>query len=226
MIKAGIVGLGWWGKTLVEGVADSEAIRFVAGAARTHSDDIKKFSSDNKLQLYKSYEELLKHPGLDAVVLATPHSLHIPQVVAAAQAGKHVFCEKPFALTKAEAEEGVEAVKKAGVTLGLGYNRRWHPEMTKLRNQIDSGDLGPILHCEATLTFPNALFLKPDAWRADRHETPCGGLTPMGVHAVDGMIDLCGAIDEVYRQSIRRVVVVDAIYSSTTQFCMRYGQSR
>ena len=70
---------------------------------------------------------------------------------------KHVFCEKPFALTRAGAERAVNAVKKAGVTLGLGYNRRWHPEMTKLRKQIDSGELGVILHVEATMTFPNAL---------------------------------------------------------------------
>jgi predicted dehydrogenase len=225
VIKAGIVGLGWWGKTLVEGVADSDEMRFVAGAARTHRDDIKDFAKQNELALYASLEELLKHPELDAVVLATPHSLHIPQVVAAAEAGKHVFCEKPFALTGAEAEEGVAAVKKAGVTLGLGYNRRWHPEMTKLRDQIDSGDLGTILHVEATMTFPNALFLKPDAWRADREETPCGGLTPMGVHAVDGMIDLCGAIDEVYCQSFRRVVAVDSDDTTSILFRMKEGMS-
>ena len=96
------------------------------------------------------------------------------------------------------------------MTLGLGYNRRFHPEMTKLREQIRSGDLGTILHVEATMTFPNALMLKPDAWRAQREETPCGGLTPMGVHAIDGMIDLCGPIASVYCQSFRRVVAVDA----------------
>ncbi len=84
---------------------------------------------------------------------------------------------------------------KAGVTLGLGYNRRFHPEMTALRNKIQSGDLGTVLHFEATMTFPNALMLKPDAWRAQKDETPCGGLTPMGVHAIDGMIDLGGEID-------------------------------
>src|SRR5690606_41387767 len=99
---------------------------------------------------------------------------------------------------------------KAGATLGLGYNRRWHPEVVKLREQIDSGELGVILHVESTMTFPNALLLKPEAWRADKHETPCGGLTPMGVHAIDGMIDLCGPIDEVYCQSFRRVVAIDA----------------
>jgi predicted dehydrogenase len=225
VIKAGIAGLGWWGKTLVEGVADSKDIRFVAGSARNHTDDITAFSKQYEFELYKSFEDMLKHPGLDAVVLATPHSLHVPQTIAAAKAGKHVFCEKPFALSGAEAREAVDAVEKAGVTLGLGYNRRWHPEMTKLRNMIDSGDLGIVLHVEATMTFPNALLLKPDAWRASREETPCGGLTPMGVHAVDGMIDLCGPIDEVYCQSFRRAVSIDADDTTSILFRMKEGMS-
>ena len=130
------------------------------------------------------------------------------QVIAAARAHKHVFCEKPFALTAAEAQDAVDAAQQAGITLGLGYNRRFHPEMTKLRNRIRSGDLGVIMHAEATMTFPNALLLKADAWRAQKDETPCGGLTPMGVHAIDGMIDLCGEIETVFCQSFRRAVAV------------------
>src|SRR5262249_12248072 len=86
----------------------------------------------------------------------------------------------------------------------LGYNRRFHPEMTKLRERIRSGGLGVILHVEATMTFPNALLLQPTQWRAHREETPCGGLTPMGVHAIDGMIDLCGRIEHVYCQGDER----------------------
>jgi predicted dehydrogenase len=226
VIRAGIVGLGWWGKTLVEAVADgNKEIEFVAGATRTHSDDAKQFAQAHGLKLYSGYEQLLEDAKVDAVVLATPHSLHVQQVVAAAACGKHVFCEKPFALTKAGAEEAVSAVDKAGVALGLGYNRRWHPEMTKLREKIDDGELGVILHCEATMTFPNALMLKADAWRASREETPCGGLTPMGVHAVDGMIDLCGPIDEVYCQSFRRVVEIDADDTTSILFRMKAGMS-
>jgi len=226
MINAAIVGLGWWGRTLVEAVSgQSDRMRFVAGTTRTVSDDVKAFAEQHKLRLYSSFDEVLAAPDVDAVVLATPHSMHVQQVVAAAAKGKHVFCEKPFALTKAEAEEAVAAVKKAGIALGLGYNRRWHPEMTKLRDRIRNGDLGVILHVEATMTFPNALFLKPEAWRADRHETPCGGLTPMGVHAVDGMIDLCGPIDEVYCQSFRRVVEIDADDTTSVLFRMKEGMS-
>lgn len=226
MINAAIVGLGWWGRTLVEAISgQSERMRFVAGSTRTLNDDVKGFAEQHKLKLYSSYEEMLEDPGIDAVVLATPHSLHVPQVIAAAGKGKHVFCEKPFALTKAEAEEAVAAVKRAGVALGLGYNRRWHPEMRKLREKIASGDLGVILHVETTMTFPNALFLKPEAWRANREETPCGGLTPMGVHAIDGMIDLCGPIDEVYCQSFRRVVQIDADDTTSVLFRMKEGMS-
>ncbi len=221
-----MVGLGWWGRTIVESVQnDSDVIRFVAGATRTRSAETAAFAEQQKLRLADSFEALLSDKDVDAIVLATPHSLHSPQVVAAAKAGKHVFCEKPFALTKSDAEIAVDAVQKAGVTLGLGYNRRFHPEMTALRQRIDSGDLGTVLHVEATMTFPNALFLKADAWRADKDETPCGGLTPMGVHAIDGMIDLCGPIESVFCQSFRRVVAVDSDDTTSMLFRMQDGPS-
>jgi predicted dehydrogenase len=97
--------------------------------------------------------------------------------------------------------------------------------MTALREKIRSGEIGTVLHFEATMTFPNALFLKPEAWRADREETPCGGLTPMGVHAIDGMIDLGGEIDAVFCQSFRRVVQVDSDDTTSMLFRMKNGAS-
>jgi predicted dehydrogenase len=226
MIRAAIAGLGWWGKTLVEAVQqDSHEIHFVAGTTRTVTPEVQAFADAQKFHLAPDYEALLANAQVDAVVVATPHSMHAAQVTAAAAARKHVFCEKPFALTKESAEEAVAATKKAGVTLGLGYNRRFPPEMTKLRDQIRAGELGTILHIEATMTFPNALLLKPTAWRANRDETPCGGLTPMGVHAVDGMIDLCGPIDHVFCQSFRRVVEIDSDDTTSILFRMKDGMS-
>ena len=226
MINAAIVGLGWWGKTLVEAVQqDSNEIRFVAGTTRTKTPEVRAFADAQKFTLVDNYEALLANPQVDAVVLATPHSMHAQQVIAAAAAKKHVFCEKPFALNKESAEQAVSAMQNAGVTLALGYNRRFHPEMVKLRSRIRSGELGAILHVEATMTFPNALLLKPDAWRADPYETPCGGLTPMGVHAIDGMIDLCGPIDQVFAQSFRRAVPVEADDTTSILFRMKDGMS-
>ena len=225
MINAAIVGLGWWGKTLVESAANSEAIRFVAGATRTVTPEIEAFAKQHGLRLLPKYDAVLADREVDAVVLATPHSLHGAQVVAAAGARKHVFCEKPFTLTKREAEAAVAAVRKAGVTLALGYNRRLHPEMHKLRDMIRAGELGTILHVEATMTFPNVLFINPSHWRADKKETPLGGLMPMGVHAIDGMIDLCGGIDHVFAQSFRRAAPIDADNTTSILLRMKDGMS-
>src|SRR3972149_8563327 len=225
MINAAIVGLGWWGKTLVESTHGSDAIRVVAGATRTISPEIEAFAKQHGLRMAAHHEALRADPAIDAVVLSTPHSQHAEQVIAAAKARKHVFCEKPFTLTKKEAEEAVAATRKAGVTLGLGYNRRFHPEMNKLREQVRAGDLGTILHLEATMAFPNALFLKPSHWRAHRNETPAGGLTPMGGDAVDGMIDLAGEIVHAYCQSFRRVVEVESDDTTSILFRMKDGMS-
>jgi predicted dehydrogenase len=225
MINAAIVGLGWWGQTLVESAVGSDKIRFVAGTTRTLSDEAVAFAKQYDFELVPTYEDILADPNIDAVVLVTPHSMHVPQTIAAAKAGKHVFCEKPFALEGGLAASAVEAAKEAGITLGVGFSRRFHPEISALREKINNGDLGTILHIEATMTFPNALFLKPGAWRADTKETPCGGLTPMGVHAIDGMIDFCGEIDEVYCQSFRRVVEVEADDTTSILFRMKNGAS-
>jgi predicted dehydrogenase len=225
MINAAIVGLGWWGKTLVESAANSDTIGFVAGATRTVTPEAEAFAKKHGFRLLANYDAVLADREIDAVALATPHSMHGAQVIEAAAAKKHVFCEKPFTLTKREAEEAVAAVRKAGVTLGLGYNRRLHPEMIKLRQMIRAGELGTILHVEATMTFPNVLFINPSHWRADKSETPCGGLMPMGVHAVDGMIDLCGPIDHVFAQSFRRAATIDADDTTSILFRMKEGMS-
>jgi len=226
VINAAIVGLGWWGKTLVEAVSGvSDDIRFVAGTTRSLSDDSRNFAGEHDFELRPSYEDILADPDIDAVVLVTPNSLHSAQTISAAEHGKHVFCEKPFALTGSDAAAAVAAIESAGLTLALGYNRRFHPEMNKLRDMINSGELGTVLHIEATMTFPNALFLTADAWRASKDETPCGGLAPMGVHAIDGMIDLCGEIDQVYCQSFRRALEIDADDTTSILFRMKEGMS-
>ena len=226
MINAAIVGLGWWGKTLVESVSeDSDEIRFVAATTRSKTDEDRAFCELHNLELRESFETVIEDDDIDAVVLVTQNSMHAAQAIAAAAKGKHVFCEKPLALTRADAQAAVLACEQAGVQLAVGYSRRFHPEMTKLREMVRAGELGTILHCEATMTFPNGLFLQPDAWRASKDETPCGGLTPMGVHAIDGFIDLCGEIDTVYAQSFRRTVEVDADDTTSILFRMKEGMS-
>jgi predicted dehydrogenase len=225
MLNAAIVGLGWWGETLVDAVKGSEAIRFVAVSTRSKSERDRAFCPERGLRLADRYQDLLADPAVDAVVLATPPLGHRDQVVSAAHAGKHVFCEKPFMMTKAEAEEAVAAVEKAGVTLGLGYNRRFHPSWIDLKNRIKAGELGTILHLECSMTGPNGLSMSAAAWRAQAAQAPLGGLFPMGVHAVDGIIDLLGEIDHVFAQSFRRAVPNDNDDTTTVLFRMKDGPS-
>jgi len=225
MLKAAIVGLGWWGETLVDAVKDSPSIRFVAASTRSRSEKDRAFCAERGLTLADSYQALLDDPQVDAVVLATPPSGHRDQVVSAAKAGKHVFCEKPFMMSRAEAQAAVAAVEAAGVALGLGYNRRFHPSWLDLKARIQAGELGTILHMECTMSGPNALSMKPEAWRAQAGEAPCGGLFPMGVHAIDGFIDMAGPVADAYARSLHRAAPVENDDTLSILFDMKAGMS-
>ena len=207
-VNAAIVGLGRWGQTLVASVeGKSEAIKFTAGVTRTPA-KAAEFAAAHRIPLGDDYDAVLADPKIDAVVLATPHSQHAEQMVAAARAGKHIFVEKPFTLTKASAEEAVDAVERAGVVLALGHNRRFLPSIAELRQRIASGALGDIAHVEANASGSGALRYQPGIWRASRAESPSGGMAGMGIHMVDTMIGLFGRIAEVHARSLQLVTNV------------------
>ncbi len=225
MINAAIVGLGWWGKVLVNSVqGKSDTIRFSHGQTRTRA-KAEEYAGETGLELVETYEELLALDDLDAVVLATPHSKHRAQIEAAAAAGKHVFCEKPITLTKADAEAAIGACKDAGVVCAVGFNRRFAPAIIEGKKLVDDGTLKTLMHVEGTMCAPNGMFLAADAWRADKNETPVGGLTPMGVHVIDCYINLFGEIEEVYCQSFRRAVPNDTDDTSSILFMFKNGMS-
>jgi len=128
MIDAAIVGLGRWGKTLLEAVqGTSGALRFTHAVSRDPG-KLGDYAAKHRLQLVDALEPVLADPKIKAVVLATPHSLHCAQIIAAAASGKAVFCEKPLTLTKAEAVRAIEACRNSGVVLGSaptsGFFRR------------------------------------------------------------------------------------------------------
>ena len=148
MINAAIVGIGRWGQYLVKSVqGNSEFIKFTAGVTRTKS-KAENFCRENLIDLRNQYSEILTDPNITAVVLATPHTQHEEQIVAAAEAGKHVFTEKPFTLDKPSAERAVEACKKAGVTLALGHNRRFMDNTVALKAMIKAEELGTLMHID------------------------------------------------------------------------------
>ncbi|WP_428484577.1 Gfo/Idh/MocA family protein [Rhodopila sp.] len=203
MLRAAIVGLGWWGQNLVNSVRDSDAIRFTTAHTRT-PDTVGAFCADAGLTWVGSLDRILQDPGIDAVVFATPHRQHIEQVVRTAHAGKHVFVEKPFSLSVADATQAIAAAEQAGIVLAVGFNRRFHPSMGLLRTAVADGRFGTLVTISAEQTARHGLGLTADSWRAQPDESPAGAMTAIGVHLVDGMIDLFGPIRQVYAQVARR----------------------
>jgi predicted dehydrogenase len=218
MINAAIVGIGRWGQYLVTSVqGSSEHIKFTAGVTRTKS-KAEAFCSEQGIDLRDDYAELLNDPNINAIVLATPHTQHEEQIVAAAKAGKHVFTEKPFTLDRPSAERAVAACKEAGVALALGHNRRFMENTVALKAMIEAGELGTLMHIDGNQS--SDLNVAAGAWRDSREESPAGGMTSLGVHALDCIIHLAGKISAIDAYSPRRAIGFDI--DDTTAALLRF----
>jgi predicted dehydrogenase len=221
MLRAAIVGIGTWGRNLVTHVqGKSEALRFVAGATRTPA-KAADFCAQHGVRLLDSYESVLKDPEVDAVVLATPHSRHCEQIVAAARAGKHVFTEKPLGIDARSAAEAVAACAQHQVTLAVGYNWRFQPALAEAKRMLEDGRLGKLLHLEGNFCGPSAYRFALEHWRHDRDEVPAGGMTGRGVHVVDAMLYLAGPISSLFAQSDRLAQASGA--DDTTSMLFRFA---
>ena len=197
MNRAAIVGLGRGGRSLVASVqGKSTQLRFVRAHTRTRA-SAEEFCRQYDVPLVDSYEQILADPEVDAVVLATPHSLHETQIIAAAAAGKHIPVEKPITLDRAGADRAVAAARKAGVVLAVGYCRRFHPSIVEVRRRLAQGRLGAVVSMVAQHTTSTAQFIVPENWRAAPEEAPGGALTAVGVHALDHMIEFAGRVRDV-----------------------------
>lgn len=203
MINAAIVGLGRWGQNLVRSVQGvSGRLQFVRGVAR-RPDAVQEFAARHGLALSSALDDALADPRVEALVLATPHSLHVDQVVAAARAGKPVCCEKPLALTRAGAERAVAACRDAGVVLATGQDKRHWSSMRELKRVVESGRLGEILHVEGNFSNETSTQF-PVAWRDSPAESPGAGMTATGIHVVDAFVNLVGPMRRVHAQLIER----------------------
>jgi predicted dehydrogenase len=165
-----------------------------------------------KVPAFTSVEEMLERVDCDAVYIATPQFLHLEQVRVAARRGKHILCEKPLAVTVADAEQIVKLCRQARIFLGTDFNYRYHPLHQKMRALIRSGAIGHVVsgRCQFGQDFPP----KPGAFRQISHKAGGGAFADTGNHAVDLLEYIMG----------RRVVAVAGlkrrvIYSYETEDC-------
>ncbi len=193
-VTVGLIGYGWWGKTIARQVADSPWLTLGA-VAESDAGARDAMRSDPLLYgvaLFDGIDALLAHDGLDAVILCTPHQQHAAQIVAAADAGRHVFCEKPLCLTLADAQRAVAHCQARDLVLGIGHERRFEPEVIALRRQIADGVFGELLQIEANFSQDKFFALPKDNWRLSNQHAPVGPLTATGIHLVDLSIALLG----------------------------------
>jgi len=199
-VAVGLVGYGWWGKTIARQLASSPWLK-VAAVAEVDAGLRTAMASDPVLAgvaVYASAGELLAQPGLEAVILCTPHLEHAAQIAAAAERGLHVFCEKPLCLTLEDAQRAVAACQARGLVLGIGHERRFEPDVVALRQMIADGTLGTVLQIEANFSQDKFFALPKDNWRLSNAHAPVGPLTATGIHLVDLSIAVLGPCETVW----------------------------
>lgn len=218
-VRLAVVGVGWWGGVLADGVAAGDDAELVACFART-PEAREKFASERGVRAASSYEELLADDQVEGVLLATSHVSHADLIEQAAAAGKHVFVEKPFTLTVEAGKQAIAAAEKAGIVLQVGHNKRRQPANRRLKHLIDSGELGDVIMVETHQTAPMALNFKSEYWRANRDESPLGGMTSMGVHMLDTMQYLLGPVKRVsaFSTVVLEAPVIDHVTTVILEF--------
>ena len=221
MIKAGVVGLGWWGQLLARSVKDSKKINITSGFTRTPS-NASDFITETGIKLYKEYEQLLNDKSIDAIILATPHSMHVEQIKLAAEHKKHIYVEKPIALTLKETRTALEAARTAGVEIAVGFQRRCHPSMIAALDAVRNGKIGRVLHVEGHQSAPGLRIYKEGSWRQAREEQPAGGMTGMGIHLLDGMVSVLGAVEDVTVKSKKILQNNDSILDDMTSVLLTF----
>lgn len=202
-----VVGLGWWGRTIVPLLKGNPKLKVVCGV------DVRPVELGS-LRVLPSFEAALREPGVEAVVLCTPHTQHTEQIIAAANAGKHVFCEKPLSLSRADVLRAVKACKDNEVALAVGHEKRFEPPVQEVFRLAKAGDLGTLLQIEANFSQDKFLSLTADNWRMSEKEAPAGPMTATGIHLLDLAVGLLGPAQTVYarvRQLGSRLVNGDTL---------------
>jgi len=196
MLNVAICGLGWWGRIIVPLAKSSAKLKVV----RVVDPDpaAADFASSQNIPLSRSLEEVIEDPSVQAVVLCTPHTLHTDQIVRAANAGKHVFCEKPLSLSRPEVLRAIDAINRKKLTLAVGHEKRFEPPIQEAMRLVKSGELGTPLQIEANFVQDKFLSLPADNWRLSAKEAPAGPMTATGIHLLDLSVGVFGAAQRVF----------------------------
>ena len=195
-LRVACLGMGWWSDVLADAMKRSKQFEIVS--CYTRSDEKRKaFAGKYSCAAAPSYEAMLKDKSIAAIINTTPNNVHLETTRAAAQAGKHVFLDKPIANTVADGRAITEACRKAGVVLALGYQRRKESHFRWVRKQIDDGVFGKLVNAEANISRDSLGKIDLNSWRYTSEGMPGGVMLQIGIHYSDVLEFLLGPVKAV-----------------------------
>ena len=196
MLNVAVCGLGWWGRIIVPLLRTSARLRVVRVVDPLPA--AADFAAQQRIAFSRDYPEALRDPAVHGVVLCTPHTLHTEQIIAAASARKHVFCEKPLAMSRTDVLRSIESCRQNRVVLAVGHEKRFEPPIQEVMRMASAGELGTLLQIEANFVQDKFLGLAADNWRLSQKEAPAGPMTATGIHLLDLSVATLGPAERVF----------------------------
>lgn len=199
MIRWGLIGCGDISrKRVAPALRDSELCELIA-VSRARSELAESFAREFRARRwYSDWRELLSDQEIDAVYVATPVHLHAEQTIAAAEAGKHVLCEKPMALDVAECDRMIAACRANNVKLGVAYYRHFYPAVRRVKELVDSGELGvPVVVQINAFEWFDPSSSDARAWLINRSLSGGGPMFDFGCHRIEVLLDIFGDVRDV-----------------------------
>jgi predicted dehydrogenase len=195
-LRVAVLGVGWWSDVLADAAKRSGTIEIAA--CFTRSDEKRAaFAAKYGCRAASSYEEILADPSIVAIINTTPNGVHLETTRMAAQAGKHVFLDKPIANTVAEGREIARVCEAAGVVLALGYQRRRESHFRWIKGEIEAGRFGRLVQAECNISRDRLGKIDLTSWRYQAVGMPGGVMLQIGIHYVDVLEMLLGPVKRV-----------------------------
>jgi predicted dehydrogenase len=195
-VRVASIGIGWWSNVLADAAQRSGALEIVACYTRSE-DKRTAFARQYGCKAVSSYEDILADDSIEAVINTTPNHVHLETTRAAAEAGKHVFLDKPIATNVADGRAITEICRDAGVVLSVGYQRRRESHFRWIRDRIAAGEFGDMVQAEANISRDREGQFEADSWRFKEEGMPGGVMLQIGIHYTDVLEMLMGPVKRV-----------------------------
>jgi predicted dehydrogenase len=207
-LRVAVLGMGWWSDVLADAIQRSNRLRIVSCFSRS-ADKRTGFAAKYGCRAADNYRQILNDPAIEAIVNTTPNNVHLETTQAAADAGKHVFLDKPIANTVADGQRITELCEKAGIVLSLGYQRRREDHFRWIKREIDAGRFGRLVQAEANISRDRLGKIDLSSWRYQAVGMPGGVMLQIGIHYVDVLEMLMGPVKRVSGMSAQLVLPGD-----------------